>query len=388
MRDLYGIGGLHLVQRLFLAVGIGSAAMLGFSLASGIFQLPWMAVVCGSALVLQAAIASRAFEAMSGAFLRLDIDIYLRTEPIFLRHAGFWTSVGLGALGAALALAHQVWGAPPLPIAGGVLAAGWSLPLWVSLKIVRRMQGEARRNQHVMNQLQSACENAPNRAALARVEATLACFRAEGQRNPWPGGVRGVGLVDLPSRAWYEAKDFPFVADLEAHGDTLVREFEALRDSADLGFSEYAYGNVGRDWDALELFEADGTTPTEAARRHCPTTVELLRAFPGHYTRHRQYSRMGPRGLIGPHRDDGNLVLNCHVGVEIPDGVCEIRVGHEVRSWELGRAIVFDPSFEHEVWNRTDAFRTVLQVSFFNPALTPDEMEFMEQHFFGKAASA
>jgi aspartyl/asparaginyl beta-hydroxylase (cupin superfamily) len=69
------------------------------------------------------------------------------------------------------------------------------------------------------------------------------------------------------------------------------------------------------------------------------------------------------------------VVLNCPLGVEIPEGDCAIRVGPEVRRWKVGKCLVFDPSFEHEVWNRTDRNRTVLQVSFLRPELSAVEQQ-------------
>ena len=37
-----------------------------------------------------------------------------------------------------------------------------------------------------------------------------------------------------------------------------------------------------------------------------------------------------------------------------------MRVGGEVRHWEVGQVVVFDDSYEHEVWNETDEVRIVL----------------------------
>jgi aspartate beta-hydroxylase len=57
----------------------------------------------------------------------------------------------------------------------------------------------------------------------------------------------------------------------------------------------------------------------------------------------------------------------------VPAG-CGIRVGSTTRSWEEGRCIVFDDSFEHEVWNESDRHRYVLILDFWHPGLTPTEV--------------
>jgi aspartyl/asparaginyl beta-hydroxylase (cupin superfamily) len=51
---------------------------------------------------------------------------------------------------------------------------------------------------------------------------------------------------------------------------------------------------------------------------------------------------------------------------------CAIRVGDEVRTYREGELMVFDDSWEHEVWNRhpTDG-RVVLLVRFWHPDLPP-----------------
>lgn len=51
-----------------------------------------------------------------------------------------------------------------------------------------------------------------------------------------------------------------------------------------------------------------------------------------------------------------------------------LRVGDEDRVWEAGKAIVFDESYEHEVWNDNDPAepglaRYVLQVHMWHPGL-------------------
>jgi aspartyl/asparaginyl beta-hydroxylase (cupin superfamily) len=56
-----------------------------------------------------------------------------------------------------------------------------------------------------------------------------------------------------------------------------------------------------------------------------------------------------------------------------------IRVGHETRKWKEGGCLVFDTSYEHEVWNRTTSQRVVLQVSFLRPELSVAEKEWVSK---------
>jgi aspartyl/asparaginyl beta-hydroxylase (cupin superfamily) len=43
-------------------------------------------------------------------------------------------------------------------------------------------------------------------------------------------------------------------------------------------------------------------------------------------------------------------------------------------SWQEGKCLVFDDSFEHEVWNKSDSERVVLLIQFWHPDLTEAEV--------------
>ena len=46
-----------------------------------------------------------------------------------------------------------------------------------------------------------------------------------------------------------------------------------------------------------------------------------------------------------------------------------MRVGEEVRGWAAGKCLIFDDSFEHEVWHDGDAERIVLICDLWHPQL-------------------
>jgi aspartyl/asparaginyl beta-hydroxylase (cupin superfamily) len=50
-------------------------------------------------------------------------------------------------------------------------------------------------------------------------------------------------------------------------------------------------------------------------------------------------------------------------------------VGSEARGWTEGKGLVFDDSFEHEVWHEGAETRIVLLVRFWHPELTREEIE-------------
>ena len=69
-----------------------------------------------------------------------------------------------------------------------------------------------------------------------------------------------------------------------------------------------------------------------------------------------------------------NTRLTVHLPLIIPPG-CTFRVGGQQRPWELGKAIVFDDSIEHEVWNESDVPRAVLIFDIWSPFLTLAERD-------------
>jgi aspartate beta-hydroxylase len=55
-------------------------------------------------------------------------------------------------------------------------------------------------------------------------------------------------------------------------------------------------------------------------------------------------------------------------------GECHIRCGAQPpRRWEEGKVLLFDDSFEHEVWNETDLPRLVLIMDIWHPGLNTEK---------------
>jgi aspartate beta-hydroxylase len=52
---------------------------------------------------------------------------------------------------------------------------------------------------------------------------------------------------------------------------------------------------------------------------------------------------------------------------------CALKVGGELHVWQEGRVVVFDDTYEHEAWNRSDRIRVVMIFDVWNPYLTPVE---------------
>jgi aspartate beta-hydroxylase len=69
-----------------------------------------------------------------------------------------------------------------------------------------------------------------------------------------------------------------------------------------------------------------------------------------------------------PHCGSTNAVLRVHLPIVVPPGAW-IRVAEQMVTWELGRCLVFDDSFEHEVRHEGTEDRVVLILDVAHPDL-------------------
>ena len=129
------------------------------------------------------------------------------------------------------------------------------------------------------------------------------------------------------------------------------------------------------DWKVhyLQLEGAD----TSAQNRMAPKASRVVRSIK-RAAGHALFSVLEPGTHILPHCGPSNYRLRLHLGLVVPEG-CRIRVGDETRTWEEGRVLVLDDSFQHEVWNDSDSQRIVLIVDIWHPDFSEKEVLFIEQ---------
>ena len=192
----------------------------------------------------------------------------------------------------------------------------------------------------------------------------------------------------LPPRAWYERREFPWMRELERHTDEIREELLAVL-SGDEGFRPFVEMpkehpgatywqalNHSPSWNAF-FFYRDGQPFVENQAR-CPRTVAALDAAPlnrvADHSPESLYSVLKPGAHIPPHTGVINARLVVHLPLIVPPD-CGIRVGTETRGWREGECIVFDDTFEHEAWNKSDRTRVVLIFDIWNPNLTAAERD-------------
>jgi aspartyl/asparaginyl beta-hydroxylase (cupin superfamily) len=110
---------------------------------------------------------------------------------------------------------------------------------------------------------------------------------------------------------------------------------------------------------------------SEMNAKSCPETARILKKIPGMKTAF--FSILAPNKHIPSHKGPYNGVLRYHLGLIVPEPQeqCRIRICDEIKHWEEGKSLIFDDTFNHEVWNDTPGFRAVLFVDFVRPLKFP-----------------
>lgn len=181
---------------------------------------------------------------------------------------------------------------------------------------------------------------------------------------------------DLKSQPWFDSSDFQLAAYLEKNCEAIRGELLALDPSAfrRAGTRIKRSGN----WDVVMFYER-GYRHDENCDS-CPVMIHGIESCPTMRTAAGliYLSRLRSGAHITAHRSPTNMRLRCHLGVEVPQGDCALRVAGRARQWQEGKCIVFDDHFEHEAWNYTASDRIVLVVDMWHPSLSAAEVALLE----------
>jgi aspartyl/asparaginyl beta-hydroxylase (cupin superfamily) len=115
-----------------------------------------------------------------------------------------------------------------------------------------------------------------------------------------------------------------------------------------------------KDWKVFMLYGAN--------KSKCPRTAALI----GHIPNVLQafFSILDPGKSIPAHCGPYLGYLRYHLGLRVPQNrPPSIRIKDQYYTWKEGQSIIFDDSWEHEVYNESDDLRVVLIVDFFGRCL-------------------
>lgn len=166
---------------------------------------------------------------------------------------------------------------------------------------------------------------------------------------------------------FYTLEEVPELKVLEDNYSIILEELKQLRQNSENGywlntFPEYLMPGSKNKWQVYTFQFFGIRHPLNC--KVCPMTYNILKQIPNLISA--DFSYLPAHTHIKPHKGFTKMVLRAHLGLIIPDG-CQLRVGEETRSWQEGKMMIFDDSFEHEAWNSSDKDRFVLMLDIANP---------------------
>ncbi|HEY6599166.1 MAG TPA: aspartyl/asparaginyl beta-hydroxylase domain-containing protein, partial [Pseudomonadales bacterium] len=229
------------------------------------------------------------------------------------------------------------------------------------------------------------------RSELRRVEHCLSVYLGEVAARYADPRQKPTFLYfpDLPAVAYPPLELFPWIDALEQATDTIRREvlgviaaghgLEPFDDPAQLG--KLVSGAPGdASWDAIFLFRHGRRFDANCAS--CPATLAAIEDVPlvriADHGPEILFSLLRPGAHILPHRGVTNTRVVAHLALIVPRDCAFHVLGEPLREWREGRAFVFDDSFGHEAWNKSDQTRVILMVDTWNPYLTEPERAAVE----------
>ncbi|HEX3033575.1 MAG TPA: aspartyl/asparaginyl beta-hydroxylase domain-containing protein [Thermodesulfobacteriota bacterium] len=173
----------------------------------------------------------------------------------------------------------------------------------------------------------------------------------------------------------YDKATFPWVAEVEKEWKKIRAELEQIMEYREElpSFHEIVTGikSISQDKNWKTFILVGYGREVEKNCRRCPETARILRKIPGMKTAF--FSILSPGKHIPPHKGPYNGVLRYHLGLIVPEPKeeCRIRIHNQFQHWSEGDSLIFDDTYNHEVWNDTSGHRVVLFVDFVRPIKFP-----------------
>jgi ornithine lipid ester-linked acyl 2-hydroxylase len=223
-------------------------------------------------------------------------------------------------------------------------------------------------------------------AVEAKTPSLMARFRKQRRRYVKNAGKRGIRMLgDFLGRQSrvgdppvFDSALFPFLKPLEenwrvirAEVDRVLEGREHLPNFQDISPDQKRIAKDNR-WKTYFLYGFKYRSEKNCAR--CPVTTRVLEQIPGLQTA--MFSILSPGYHIPAHRGITKGVIRVHLGLKVPQKRenVRIRVAEQICNWTEGKILVFDDTFEHEVWNDTDEERVVLFLDVERPMRVPGRL--------------
>jgi len=213
-----------------------------------------------------------------------------------------------------------------------------------------------------------------------------------GRTRPYHAVCNKLTVPRLPAIPFHDRALFPWLPALEAQTEAIRAEMQAAFATAedrivpyiqyrpDQPVNQWQELNHSKRWSTFHLWR-DGKPVADNLAR-CPQTSAALAACDlakiSDYCPNAMFSALAPHTEIPPHHGETNARLVAHLPLIIPDN-CHYRVGFDHRQWRIGEGFVFDDTIEHTARNDSDEIRVVLIFDVWNPYLSKEEREIVNE---------
>ncbi len=178
--------------------------------------------------------------------------------------------------------------------------------------------------------------------------------------------VTNAPLLDVRDFAWTAALRTNWQA-IRAEAESVALNGEAAPSLATISPDHRAIAEVGK-WRSFFLWGYGYRIEENIAR--CPQTAALLASVPN--LNSAVFSILAPGTHIPAHRGVTKGLITCHLGLIVPrDGDMRMRLDNRVVRWAEGETLVFDDTYDHEIWNDTSGTQVVLVIQFQRPLRRP-----------------
>ncbi|MDX1636727.1 MAG: aspartyl/asparaginyl beta-hydroxylase domain-containing protein [Balneolaceae bacterium] len=180
---------------------------------------------------------------------------------------------------------------------------------------------------------------------------------------------------EVPTTPFLDPELFAWTGRLEENWQVMREELDQILENKDFipNFQDISSDQKAitsdDNWKTYFLYGFGYKAELNCSR--CPQTTELVESVPGMTTAF--FSILEPGKHIPAHRGVYKGFIRYHLGLKVPEPKekCRIRVQDEFAHWSEGESIMFDDTYDHEVWNDTDGVRVVLFMDIMRPMKFP-----------------
>ncbi|KAM3727269.1 Aspartyl/asparaginyl beta-hydroxylase [Dirofilaria immitis] len=182
----------------------------------------------------------------------------------------------------------------------------------------------------------------------------------------------------LTARPWWSVEQ----TFCSKHLKKIERQWTIIREEAEAILSNQPYLFepehedliIDGQWSAYSLYSSNSWNVSNCLK--APKTCNIMRTFKDSsdcLKSEIKFSFLASGTRVWPHCGYSNYRLQAHLGLII-SSEARLRVGHEVRGWKAGQFLIFDDSFEQELWFEgasANKYRLILRVDLWHPEIDP-----------------